>query len=52
MTPIAAQGRASARPFCLWATSMRLFEQLFGEGHEFFDRKAAMPFIRRLCERE
>jgi hypothetical protein len=29
----------------------RHFEQLFGEGNEFFDRKTAMPFIHRLGER-
>src|SRR6266853_3562865 len=29
----------------------RHFEQLFGEGNELFDRKAAMPFVHRLRER-
>ncbi|HXO90103.1 MAG TPA: hypothetical protein VN849_04865, partial [Stellaceae bacterium] len=29
----------------------RYFEQLFGEGNQLFDRKAAMPFVHRLGER-
>ena len=29
----------------------RHFEQLFGEGNELFERKTAMPFIHRFCER-